>query len=37
MIDASQYGLIAVKHLTEQARASSFSAKDQRTFMDFPI
>ena len=33
----ASYGLIAVKHLTEQPRASSFSANDQRTFMDFPI
>jgi hypothetical protein len=33
----ASYGLIAVKHLTEQPRESSFSAKDQRTFMDFPI
>jgi hypothetical protein len=30
------YGLIAVKHLAEQPRENSFSAKDQRTFMDFP-
>ena len=30
------YGLIGVKHLAEQLRENSFSAKDQRTFMDFP-
>ena len=25
-----------LKHLAEQPRENSFSAKDQRTFMDFP-
>ena len=32
----ARYGLISVKHLAEQLRENSFSAKDQRTFMDFP-
>jgi len=32
----ASHGLIAVKRLAEQPRVSSFSAKDQRTFMEFP-